>query len=190
MKRLPAFRIDLNALEFQTGFGWAWFIALGMALMTLAIVAFVSLPAGTTEPIYVVGIVMLVGAFAQLGTTLLAPHWRGFRLLVLSTVLYGAAGIVVIADPTLAARAPTVILGLALLLSGSMRILLGVVMPRLPGWGWVGASGIVTLGAGLVFIGWSPADSVWLDGIVLALDLAFQGVMTTGFGITLKTSAE
>jgi uncharacterized membrane protein HdeD (DUF308 family) len=190
MKRLTVSRIDLNALESETGFGWAWFVALGMALMTFALLAFVSVPAGTTGPLYAVGIVMCFGALAQLGTPLVALRWRGFEPLVLSAVFYGWAAVVVIANPILAGTGSTLVLGLALLLSGFMRILLAVGMPYLPGWGWVGASGVVTLGAGLVFMGWSPADSVWLDGIVLAMDLSFQGLMTIGFGITLKAIAE
>lgn len=193
MKRLTASRIDINALERETGFGWVWFIFLGIALIILGALAFLNLLVGTTvSPVslYVVGIVMSIGALAQLGTPILAPHWRGFGLLVLTAIFYGAAGILVIANPTLAARALTLMLAFALILSGTMRISLGVVMPYLPGWGWVGASGLVSVGAGVVFLSWSPANAVWIDGIVLVVDLAFQGVMAIAFGLTLKAIEE
>jgi len=40
--------------------------------------------------------------------------------------------------------------------------------------------------AGIVFIaGWS-ADTVWLLGMVLAVDLTFQGAMAIAFGLTLR----
>jgi uncharacterized membrane protein HdeD (DUF308 family) len=55
MKKVSASRIDLEALERQTGFGWTWFIALGIALITLGGLAFVNLPAATTVTVYAVG---------------------------------------------------------------------------------------------------------------------------------------
>jgi uncharacterized membrane protein HdeD (DUF308 family) len=190
MKRLTAPHIDINALERETGFGWVWFVFLGIASIILGALAFLNLLVGSPVSLYAVGIVMLIGALAQLGTPILAPHWKGFGLLVLSAIFYGAAGILVTANPTLVARTLTLMLAFALILSGTMRISLGVVMPYLPGWGWVGASGLVSVGAGLVFVSSSPANAVWVDGIVLAVDLAFQGVMAIAFGATLKAIAK
>ena len=74
MKRLLASRLDIDTLGPETGFGWEWFVALGMALVTLALIAFLSMPAGTPPPLYLLGIVMAIGALAQLATA------RGLRL--------------------------------------------------------------------------------------------------------------
>jgi uncharacterized membrane protein HdeD (DUF308 family) len=189
MKKLTASRIDLDTLERETGFGCTWFIALGIGLITLGGLAFLSLPAAATVSVYAVGIVMLIAAFAKLGTLLLVPDWRGTGHLALSAVLYGAAGILVIANPTFAAKTLTLMLALALIFSGAMRIWLSVVMPYLPGWGWIGASGLVSVAAGAVFINLWPAG-VWLLGMVLAVDLTFQGVMMIAFGIGLRASQD
>jgi uncharacterized membrane protein HdeD (DUF308 family) len=94
-------RIDTDALERETGFGWGWFMVLGAALIVLGALAVLSLPPAGTVSVYAVGVVMLIGAFAQLGTTLLVPRWKGIGLLVLSAVLYGAAGILATANPSL-----------------------------------------------------------------------------------------
>ena len=83
--------IDTDALERETGFGWGWFIVLGAALIVLGALAFLNLPPTGTVSVYAVGVVMMIGALAQLGTTLLVPRWRGIGLLVLSAILYGAA---------------------------------------------------------------------------------------------------
>lgn len=47
-------------------------------------------------------------------------------------------------------------------------------------------SGVVSALVGIVFaLGW-PVNSLWLLGLVLAIDLTFQGVSAIVFGLTLK----
>jgi uncharacterized membrane protein HdeD (DUF308 family) len=131
---------------------------------------------------------MVIGAFAQLGTTLLVPRWTGIGLLVLSAILYGAAGIFAIVNPKLAATALTLLLAFALIFSGITRIRLTSVMPPLNGWGWIAASGLVSVLAGIVFIHFLFTNSVWLLGMALAVDLTFQGAMVFAFGVALRAT--
>jgi uncharacterized membrane protein HdeD (DUF308 family) len=182
-------RPDTDVLERETGFGWGWFVVLGAALIVLGTLAFLNLPPAGGASVYAVGIFMLVGAFAQLGTTLLVPRWRGIGLLSLSAVLYGAAGIFAIVNPTLAAAALSLLLALGLFCSGIARILLTAVMPPLPGRGWVGASGSVSAIVGLICIHLSLGNTVWLLGVALAVDLISQGAMAAGFALALKANA-
>lgn len=182
-------RIDTDVLERETGFGWDWFMVLGAVLIVLGALAFLTLPPADAASVYAIGIFMLIGAFAQLGTTLLVPRWRGIGLLALSAVLYGTAGIVATVNPTLAATALSVLLALGLFFSGITRILLTAVMPSLPGRAWVGASGSVSVVTGLVLIHLSLGNTVWLPGIALAVDLTFQGAMAVGFALALKANA-
>ena len=181
-------RIDTEALERETGFGWGWFVTLGVTLVVLGAVAFLTLPPTGAPSVFAVGILMAVGAFAKLGTMLLVPRWRGSGLLVLSAVLYGAAGILAIMNPMLTARPLTLLLAFALLGSGLMRIRLSVVMPSLPGRRWIASAGSVTIGCALAFASALLADAVRLLGMVLASDLAFQGAMTVAFALALKTT--
>ncbi len=47
---------------------------------------------------------------------------------------------------------------------------------------------MITILAGIIFaIGW-PANTVFLLGLVLAIDLTFQGFSDIGFGLALKSS--
>ena len=181
-------RLDTDALERETGFGWGWFMVLGAALIVLGALAFLSLPPAGTVSVYAVGIVMVIGAFAQLGTTLLVPRWSGIGLLVLSAILYGAAGTFAIVNPRLVATPLTLLLAFALIFSGIARIRLTSVMPPLPGWGWVAASGFVTLLSGLVFIHFLFTNMVWRLGMALAVDLTFQGAMVVAFGVALRAT--
>jgi uncharacterized membrane protein HdeD (DUF308 family) len=102
--------------------------------------------------------------------------------------LYGAAGIFAIVNPKLAATALTLLLAFALIFSGITRIRLTSVMPPLNGWGWIAASGLVSVLAGLVFIHFLFTNSVWLLGMALAVDLTFQGAMVFAFGVALRAT--
>ena len=177
-----------TCVERETGFGWGWFIVLGAALVVLAVHSHSNLPPAGTVSVYAVGVVMVIGAFAQLGTTLLVPGWRGIGLLVLSAILYGAAGVFAIVNPRLVATPPTLSLAFALIFSGLMRIRLTSVMPSLPGWGWVAASGVVTVLFGLVSSDFLFTTTVWLLGMALAVDLTFQGAMGVAFGLALRAT--
>jgi uncharacterized membrane protein HdeD (DUF308 family) len=59
----------------------------------------------------------------------------------------------------------------------------------LPGWGWITASGVVTLITGIVFVAGWPADTLYLLGVILAVDLTFQGAMAIGCGFALKVAS-
>ena len=181
--------IDTGALEREPGFGWGWFMVPGAALIVLGALAFLNLPPVGTVSVYAVGILMLIGAFAQLGTTLLLPWRKGVGLLALSAILYGAAGIFARVNPTLTATSLTLLLASALILSGITRIRLTSVMPSLPGWGLFAVSGFGSVVCGLIFFYLLLSHAIWLLGMALAADLAFQGAMTTAFGLALKANA-
>jgi len=181
--------IDTDTLDRETGFGWGWFVVLGAMLIVLGALAFLNLPPAGTGSVFAVGVFMLIGAFVQLGTTLLVPRWRGIGLLVLSAVFYGASGIFAIVNPTLASMPVALLLALTLLFSGIARVVLTSVMPSLPGRGWVAASGFVSVVAGLTCMHLSLVNTIWLLGIALAVDLTFQGAMALAFGLTLKANA-
>ena len=179
-------RIDTDALERETGFGWGWFMVLGATLIVLGAIAFLNLPPTGTVSVFAVGVLMVIGALAQLGTTLLVPNWRGIGLVALSAIFYGTAGAFAIFNPTLDAMSLHVLLAFALLASGIVRIRLTSVMPLLPGWGWVAASGFVTVVCGLIFIHLLFTHPVWFLAIALAVDLVLQGATVIAFGVALK----
>lgn len=181
--------LDTEVLERETGFGWGWFVVLGAALVVLGLLASVDVRPADNASVYAIGVFMLTGALAQLGTLLLVPRWRGVGALALSALSYGAAAVCAIVGPTLAAMPLTLLLAVALIFSGAMRVRITSVMPALPGSSWVMASGVVSLVAGFAFVHLLFARTVWLLAATLAVDLGFQGAMTLAFGFALKAGA-
>lgn len=89
-------------------------------------------------------------------------------------------------NPVLASSVLTLLLALSTAASGIVRIWLGAgTMPE-RGWGWIVASGVLSTVVGLIFlIGW-PVDSAWLLGLVLCIDLIFQGCALVGLGLRAR----
>lgn len=179
---------DYDALPADRGARspWGWYVALGIALIVLSAFAFGNLLMATVASVYFVGILMLVGAVLQIVHAFEVKRWGGFFLWLLSGLVYGLAGVLAFTNPLLAASALTLLLAASLIISGILRIVWSFALRRLSGWGWLLASGVITILVGLLFLmGW-PENSLWLLGIVLAVDLAFQGVADIAFGLQVR----
>lgn len=177
---------ELASVEAEVRSKWGWFVALGAALLALGLLAFGNLLAATLASVFFVGATMLVGAAFQLIHASRVKGWGEFFLWLLSALLFGGAGVLALANPALAAATLTLLLAVSLIASGAVRIWSGVRLRPWSGWGWIAASGVVSILAGVVFaLGW-PVNSPWLLGMMLAIDLTFQGVAAIGFGLTLR----
>ncbi len=101
--------------------------------------------------------------------------WGGFLWQLLLGVLYLAFGIVLVSQPITSALILTYVLGLLLLISGLVRILVGISHWRQYGWIML-ASGVFGVLAGLVILSGFPATGLWVLGMLLGLDLLFHGI--------------
>lgn len=180
----------IDSMRREIGSQWGWFTAMGVALVALGVLAFFNLPTATKVSVYTLGILMLLGAGAQLATAVLARGAGSFVLLLLSAILYGVAGFFTLNNPQLAALAYTMLLAVSMIASGALRIGWSLALRPLSGWGWWLASGLVTIGAGAMFLAQWPTDATWLLGMALAVDLTFQGAMAIGSGLALREIAK
>jgi len=101
--------------------------------------------------------------------------WGGFAWQVLLGVLYVAFGAVLVTQPVASALILTYALGLLLLMSGVVRILLGLGHWRDAGWIML-LSGSFGVLAGLVILTGFPMTGLWVLGFVLGIDLLSHGI--------------
>jgi uncharacterized membrane protein HdeD (DUF308 family) len=185
-----------NASEFSAPSGafaevrgkWGWFVGLGVVFIGLGAIAVSNLFMGTIATVYYVGALIAVAGVIQIIQSFRVTTWGGFLLWLLSGVLYAAAGVMIVMNPLLASFALTLLLALLTAASGVSRLWLGFQTRSEHGWGWIAASGLVTTIAGLIFLlGW-PVNSLWLLGLLLSIDLIFQGCALIGLGLRLRTA--
>jgi uncharacterized membrane protein HdeD (DUF308 family) len=163
---------------------WRWFAGLGVALILLGLCASANLFLATVATIYYVGALMLFGGMLQIFH---AAGTRKWGVWLLGGILYLLAGLAVFNDPLFAAAFLTLLLAMSLGLSGMARLWFGMrVAPA--GRAWLIASGVASIAAAVIIgLGW-PVNAIWILGLVLAVDLLFQGVALLGTGLALRTA--
>lgn len=167
---------------------WGRFVALGAAFIILGLIAGSHLLLATMVTVYYLGASMMVAGALQIAQSFRLTRWTGFLLWLLSGILYVIAGGMTFMNPTLASSVLTLLLALFTAASGIMRIWLGAGAMSERGWGWIVASGILSTAVGLIFLlGW-PVNSSWLLGLVLSVDLIFQGCTLAGLGFRLRSA--
>lgn len=170
---------------FSVGSKWGWFLALGLLLMVLGLVALVNVVAATLASIFFIAAVMLVAGVGHVVHAFQVRGWDSMAYWVLSGLLYLAAGIFAFINPLLASAVMTLVMAFALLVSGLFRLFIGLRM-RGGGGGFMMLSGLVTALAGLMIaIGW-PASSLWVLGLFLSVDMMIQGSTLIALALALK----
>jgi uncharacterized membrane protein HdeD (DUF308 family) len=166
-----------------------WIIALGIIYVVAGLIALGSVVMATVVSVFVVGIMMLIAGVAEVINAFQVKSWGKFLFWLLLGVLYIVAGFVTFENPLLAAALLTLMLGVALVASGIMRIILAFSMKEGTPWIWVVLSSVITLLLGIVILAHWPVSSLYILGLFLGIDLILAGVGWISVGLSLKTRA-
>jgi uncharacterized membrane protein HdeD (DUF308 family) len=168
---------------------WGWIVGFGVFSLVAGIIALASTMIATASAVFIVGFMMLFAGAAEIVAAFNAKDW-GHRLLwLLLGAIYVFAGFVCIQNPFAAATILTLMLGIALIVGGLLRIFLATRMKQGTPWGWVVFSGLISFFLGLVIVSHWPVSSFFVLGIFLGVDLIFMGSSWIAIGLALKRHA-
>jgi len=168
---------------------WGWIVGFGVVSLIAGVIALASTVMATASAVLIVGVMMLFTGVAEVVAAFNAKDW-GHRLLwLLLGALYVFAGFVCLQNPFAAATILTLMLGIALIIGGLLRVFLATRMKQGTPWGWVVFSGIVSFLLGLMIVAQWPASSFFVLGIFLGIDLIFIGSGWITIGMALKRHA-
>lgn len=159
------------------GKNWGFFLAWGVALLLLGILAISYSTFTTLVSVMTFGFFLL---FAGVLVIIDSFHfWKGkggsFFLQLLMGLLYLIVGLSFIFSPMLGSLSLTFLMGTLFLILGIYRIF-GSWSFGLPGKGWILFSGLITLLLGiLILTGW-PITATYIIGLFLGIDLLFLGM--------------
>jgi uncharacterized membrane protein HdeD (DUF308 family) len=156
---------------------WRLFLAEGIILLILGILAIVVPPIATIAVEVLIGWLLLMSGIVGLISTFRTRGAPGFGWSLLSAVIGTVAGIVLLAWPLSGALSLTLILTVFLVLEGVVSILYALEHKReLSGrWGMMLLSGVVDLVlAGIIFAG-LPGTAAWAIGLLVGINLVFGG---------------
>lgn len=165
---------------------WGWFVGLGIVLLVLGVLALGHIFAATLASVIFIGMLMAVAGVGQLMHAWRIKQTQGFIFWSISGLFYLAAGLFAVLQPVQGATVLTLLFGAMLIAVGALRTWLWFNNRGQRGWGWLGVSGVLTLLVGvLIASGW-PGNSVWILGLLLAIDLLFQGWSALFLGLALR----
>jgi uncharacterized membrane protein HdeD (DUF308 family) len=156
---------------------WWWFMLLGVLLTvcgTLAIV-FPNVTVLTSLTITtLLGVLLMVSGVAIIVGAFWAGKWSGLLLQLLVGILYLAAGFVMSENTVITALIITVFIAMSFIVMGAFRIV-GALLIHFPQWGWALLNGVITMLAGIVIYRQLPQDSLWVIGLLVGLEMLFNG---------------
>ncbi len=165
---------------------WGWFVGLGAVLLVLGIIAMIHIVEATLVSVLFIGILMLIGGVGQLIHAWRVRQWTGFLFWTISGLFYVGAGVLAVVNPVAGASALTLLFGATLIASGALRLWIWFNNRAQQGAGWLALSGVITLLTGiLIAINW-PGNSLWILGLLLAIDLFIQGWAALFVGLALR----
>lgn len=167
---------------------WGWFVGLGAILLALGVLAMAHVFVATLASVIFVGSLMAIAGVGQLMHAWRIKQLHGFIFWSVSGLFYLAAGLFAVFYPVQGATVLTLLFGSLLIAVGALRTWLWFNNRGQRGWGWLGVSGVLTLLVGILIAANWPGNSVWILGLLLALDLLFQGWSALFLGLALRQS--
>lgn len=165
---------------------WGWFVGLGIVLLVLGMLALAYVFVATLASVIFIGALMAVAGAGQLVHAWRIKQIHGFIFWSVSGVFYLGAGVFAMLYPVQGASLLTLLFGSMLIAVGALRTWLWFNNRGQRGWGWLGISGVLTLLVGILIAANWPGNSVWILGLLLAIDLLFQGWSALLLGLVLR----
>lgn len=159
---------------------WWVFLLLGLASVVLGTILLFDLVAAVETLALLVAFGLW---FNGMGELVGAGRYRGGWSVAAGTFLI-VGGIVAVIWPDITLWALAVVIGVDLLLSGAARVA-GAMMDKPTHWGWLLASGILSLVAGVVALAW-PGVTILVLAIILGIRLIMFGAAELAFAWALR----
>jgi uncharacterized membrane protein HdeD (DUF308 family) len=167
---------------------WGWFLAFGIGLMVLGIVAVVRAMTATIVSMLFFGWLLVFACGIEIAQAIVVGHWAGFFHHLLAAILFGVVGVLIVSRPLLSAEGATVVIAVFFLIGGLFE-LVGSLWVALPGWGWQVADGLITFVLGILVLAQWPASGLWVIGLFIGIDLIFYGAAWVALAAGLRGSS-
>lgn len=154
---------------------WGWLMGAGIALIALGLFGLVAATLFSVVSALSFGAMMLIGGGVLLADAFRREGWKSRVAMLAVGVLYVITGALVFYNPLQAVIALTLLAAAMLVAVGMLRIIMAFQMRPLSVWGWVLASGLLSLVLGLYIVLQLPQAATWVLGTFLAIELIFQG---------------
>jgi len=154
---------------------WGWLLALGILFLILGAIGIGMSVALTVVGVLYFGVLLLIGGGVQLWQSFKCKGWKSVSWHVVIALVYLIAGALAVYDPVGAAVGLTLVIAIALLVTGTTRLAMSFQLKPAGAWVWTLLSGIMSIIlGGIILVQW-PATGLWVIGLVIAIELIVNG---------------
>ena len=179
--RADSLRAGIEEIRHQ----WGWFLALGILLIALGVLAAIAQPLFTLATVVFFGWLLIVSGVAQCIEAFWVRAWRGFFLHLLGGILELIVGVLMVGAPVRAAAVLTLLLAAYLMVGGLFRLIAAFSL-NFVGSGWVAFGGFVSFLLGLMVWSEWPESSVWFIGLCVGVDLMLHGAAWVAMALAAR----
>ena len=151
-----------------------WFLAVGIALVILGMVAIGYTVEMTIVSMMFLGWLLIIAGLFEVIHGFTRRPWSGFFVNLLGGVLYAVAGFVMVANPALAAVTLTLLIAIILIIAGVFRLFIALSTP-LHHRGWLILNGAISIILGIMIWDAWPVSGLWVIGLFIGIDMIFDG---------------
>jgi uncharacterized membrane protein HdeD (DUF308 family) len=164
---------------------WGWFLAFGIGLMLLGILAIVRSVVATVVSMLFFGWLLVIAAGIEIVQLIMVGKWAGQGLHVLGAILFGVVGLLIVWRPIVTAEILTLLMGAFFLVAGLFQ-LIEPFWIGLQGWGWHVLNGLITLVLGVLVLAQWPVSGLWVIGLFVGIELIFYGGAWVALALSLR----
>ncbi|MFY0610890.1 MAG: HdeD family acid-resistance protein [Hyphomicrobiaceae bacterium] len=162
-------------VEAQVAKNRGWFIAVGIILAVTGTAAIASPLAGSLAVDMIVATVFTVAGIAYFAHAFGTQGWGSFAWQIIIGFVYLAAGVFLYVKPVEGVAALTAVIAMSLIFDGIVRTAVSIAMRRGP-WGWVLASGILSIVLGVAVLAMPAGNAVLLIGLLVGINMLTSGM--------------
>jgi uncharacterized membrane protein HdeD (DUF308 family) len=165
-----------------------WVIVAGITLLVLGTLALIYDTTATIASVVVFGWLLTLAGAMQFVHAFQVTDWKGFFLYLLDAIVRTVAGVLLVIYPGSGAATLTLILSFYFIAGGAFRAI-GSTVVRFPSWGWSVASGLISVGLGVMLALQWPTSGLWFIGFAVGIDMIFSGWALLMFAAFVKKLA-
>ncbi len=165
---------------------WGWFVALGVLSILAGMFALTDVVAFTLVSVIFIGAMLLVSGVFQVIHSFATKTWGQFGLSLLMGLLYIAGGFLIMQEPVQGSFIITLMLLIALVVSGVFRIVIALRHREMKYWWLMALGGLCSAVIGVWLFLALPWSGLWVLGTLIAVELLIQGVTWLQFGFALR----
>lgn len=165
-------------------------IAIGVLLIVCGTLGLLAETAFSYASISILGAVALVGGVFMAIHAFQSKGWKSFFIQSLFAALYIAVGIFVWISPMKALEGLTIWLAAIFLVTGVMRLIAAFQNGQGGNFALPALSGVLSIVLGIMIMNNWPEASLWVPGLLLAIEFLLQGWALVFIGLAMKKASQ